>query len=94
MDLLQALDLQLCSQDIQQNVSAIGPDEVEVEIQQRDFRRAVLQDPRETEQKVICQFSVPQNQLLNLVRCAQHHHHSTKLCSQPKKKIFGRDVSF
>lgn len=66
-DLLQPFDLRLCSQDVEQDVSPVRADEVEVEVEQSDLGRTALQDPRQAEQQVICQVGVPQNQLFHLI---------------------------
>lgn len=81
-NLLQAFHQRLHSQDVQQDVSAEGADEVQVQVEQRDFRRAALQDPCQAQEKVICQVCVPQNQLLHLIGRFQHRHHGVELQSQ------------
>lgn len=66
-------------QNIEQDVSPVRTDEVEVEVEQGDLRRAALQGPRQAEQQVIRQVGVPQNQLLHLIGSSQYLHHGVKL---------------
>lgn len=60
-------------------MSPVRADEVEVEVEQSDLRRAALQGPRQAEQQVIRQVGVPQNQLLYLIGCSQYLHHGVEL---------------
>lgn len=78
-DLLQAPDLRLGPQDVQQDVSTLRANEVEVEVEQRDLGQAGHQGPRQAQQKVVRQARVPQDQLLHLVGRAQHRHHGVQL---------------
>ena len=85
-DSLEAFDLRLHSQDVQQDVSAVWANEVEVEVEQRHLRQAGLQGPGQSQQEVVRQVRVPQDQLLHLIGCAQDGHHGVELQPQTKTR--------
>lgn len=53
-DLMQAPDLRLRTQNVQQDVSTTWTNEVEVEVEQHDLGRGALQGPRQAQQQVVC----------------------------------------